>query len=285
MSEPSYFQSALSSFVTDAACGGAVRHLADIGYTLDQIVGRLDYPAPREKVRRILMDYLYENHVLLREEPSEALFAPKPQFVQEQDAFGRRSMRKIVVDQNSQNCRKGVSETRNSPFVGRNLGSAISDSDLTVLSNREKAEKTQQMMWRESLYDPKRDGKLTELLHRKCEKNGEVYSYVSCPFGETENDQYSQRRKSGNDGQLRQGESGKLGEVCAAAKDKWSCLNNRQREYLQGIRWDQPVLYHRLDQRILEIIGKLYEAGCYSGAAFFVIRGERVTIPLKQPSV
>lgn len=46
MDEPSYFQNALSSFVTDAACGGAIRHLVDIGYTLDQIVERLDYPAP-----------------------------------------------------------------------------------------------------------------------------------------------------------------------------------------------------------------------------------------------
>ncbi len=55
MDETSYFQNALSSFVTDAACGGAVRHLTDIGYTLDQIVDRLDYPAPRAKVQRICM--------------------------------------------------------------------------------------------------------------------------------------------------------------------------------------------------------------------------------------
>lgn len=235
MDEPSYFQSALSSFVTDAACGGAIRHLVDIGYTLDQIVDRLDYPAPRAKVQRIMMDYLYESRVLLREEPSAKLFAAKETFVQEQDAFGRRSMRKITIDSNSQ---------------------------------------TQEIMWKESVYEPRRDGKLTELLHRKCGQNGETFNYVSCPFGKLTNDRYSQTGRSG------QSESG----GAFAAEKIWSCLNNRQRDYIQGIRWDQPVLYHRLNQRMLEIIGKLYEAGAYSGAAFFAVSREKITIPTKAPS-
>lgn len=235
MDEPSYFQSALSSFVTDAACGGAIRHLVDIGYTLDQIVDRLDYPAPRAKVQRIMMDYLYESRVLLREEPSAKLFAAKVTFVQEQDAFGRRSMRKIMIDSDSQ---------------------------------------TQEILWKESIYELRRDGKLTELLHRKCGQNGEIFNYVSCPFGKLENDRYSQIGRSG------QSESG----GAFVAEKIWSCLNNRQRDYIQGIRWDQPVLYHRLNQRMLEIIGKLYEAGVYSGAAFFAASREKITIPTKVPS-
>ena len=235
MDETNYFQSALSNFVTDAACGGAIRHLVDIGYTLDQIVERLDYPAPRAKVQRIMMEYLYESRVLLREEPSEELFAAKVQFVQEQDAYGRRSMRKIVLDQNSQNIMTNA-------------------SDSMISSRQGKAAQTQAFVWKESVYDPKRDGKLTELLYGKSEKNGVTYSYVSCPFGELENDQYSQNI---------------------------SCLNGRQQEYLRGIRWDQPVLYHRLDQRMLEIIGKLYEAGAYSGVSFFAASREKITIPAK----
>lgn len=235
MDETNYFQSALSSFVTDAACGGAIRHLVDIGYTLDQIVDRLDYPAPRAKVQRIMMEYLYESRVLLREEPSEELFAQQVQFVQEQDAYGRRSMRKIAVDQCSQN-------------------NMTNTSDSIMLPQREKTVQSQAFVWKKSVYDRMRDGKLTELLHRKCEKNGVTYSYISCPFGESENDQYSQ---------------------------SVSCLNSRQRDYLQGIRWDQPVLYHRLDQRMLEIIGKLYEAGVYSGVSFFAASREKITIPSK----
>lgn len=247
MDETNYFQNALSGFTTEVACGGAVRHLTDIGYTLDQIVDRLDYPAPRAKVQRIMMAYLYESHVLLREEPSEKLFALREQFVQEQNAYGRRSLRKIGIDYNSQD-------------------KLTSEADLTILSQRERAAQAQEFLWKESVYDPGRDGKLTELLHRKCEKYGEAYSYVSCPFGEWGNDQFSQNGKN---------------ETKNAAEEKISCLNGRQREYLRGIRWERPVIYHRLNRRMLEIIGKLYEAGVYGGACFFVAGREKIEIRSK----
>lgn len=265
MDEPSYFQSALSSFVTDAACGGAVRHLTDIGYTLDQIVDRLDYPAPRAKVQRIMMDYLYESGVLLKEEPSAKLFAAKEVFVQEQDAFGRRTMRKIVDDSGSQNNASGA-------------------SDLQIRLEEGRDAQKRAILWKESVYDPKRDGKLTELLHQKCEQNGEIYSYITCPFGVWLNDRNSQDDKNGNDGrneQSRQGETEKPGGAAVAAEDGLRCLNTRQLDYLQGIRWDQPVLYHRLNQRMLEIIGKLYEAGAYGGACFFVTGQKKLIIPQK----
>lgn len=256
MDETNYFQNALSSFVTEAACGGAVRHLTDIGYTLDQIVDRLDYPAPRAKVQRIMMAYLYESRVLLLEEPSADLFAPKEQFVQEQDSYGRRSFRKIEIDYKSQN------NTTSAP-------------DLTAASQLKKMAQTREILWKESVYDPKRDGKLTELLHRKCEKNGEAYSYISCPFGEPADDQYSQNEEK------EQSIQREPGGLCAVVEDKTGCLNGRQREYLRGIRWEKPIVYHRLNRRMLEIIGNLYEAGAYSGACFFVTGREKITIPAR----
>lgn len=247
MDKPEYFQTALSNFVTDAACGGAVRHLTDIGYTLDQIVDRLDYPASRTKVQRIMMEYLYESRVLLREEPSEKLFAAQAQFVQEQDAYGRRSMRRVDGDHNGQ-------------------FNMTSTPNLTGLSRREETARPQVFLWRESMYDPRRDGKLTELLHKKWEKNGETYSYISCPFGKTINDQNSQNRQD---------------TVGTIAEEKIRCLNSRQREYLQGIRWEQPILYHRLNRRMLEIISKLYEAGAYGGVCYFLSGQEKIAIPEK----
>lgn len=261
MDETNYFRNALSGFTTEVACGGAVRHLTDIGYTLDQIVDRLDYPAPRAKVQRIMMAYLYESRVLLRKEPSEELFAPQAQFVQEQDAYGRRSMRKVSVDCGSQ----------------INMTDA---PDLTMLSGRKKAAQTQGILWKESIYDPRRDGKLTELLHRKCEKYGETYSYVTCPFGQPTNDQYSQSEKDGSSKLSGSGacvESERL-YGGAVAEEKIGCLNSRQKEYLQGIRWEQPVLYHRLNQRMLEIISKLYEAGAYGGVCYFLSGQEKIMI-------
>lgn len=279
MDEPSYFQNALSNFVTDAACGGAIRHLVDIGYTLEQIVDRLDYPAPREKVRRIMMDYLYESRVLLREEPSAELFAAKETFVQEQDAFGRRSMRKIIVDSDSQKKAAGVSVSSYGPG---NQEAAVCKTEAGRLKQGEEAE--QKILWKEALYEPGRDGKLTELLYRKCRQNGETYSYVSCLFGESRIDHFSQHEKDGQHEERDQAEKEISGGMCDAAEDKWNCLNNRQRDYIQGIRWDQPVMYHRLNQRMLEIIGKLYEAGAYGGAAFFAASREKITIPQKRVS-
>ncbi len=236
MEESRIFQSALSNFATDVACGGAIRHLTDIGYTLDQIVARLDYPVSREKAQRIMMDYLYQSRVLLREEPSDALFEAQTQFVQEQDAYGRRTLRKVSADHGSQNNMTGT-------------------TDLTVLSHRKKEAETGNFLWKEVIYDAGRDGKLTELLYRKCEEKEKRWHYMSCDYD-----------LFGNDLMGQGGEPPQFG------------LNNRQREYLAGIRWEKPVLYHRLDQRMREILGKLYEAGVYSGVCFFMERREKIII-------
>ncbi len=236
MDKPAYFQNALSSFATDVACGGAIRHLTNSGCTLEQIVARLDYPTSREKAQRIMMEHLYQSRVLLRKEPSDALFEGQTQFIQEQDAYGRRSLRKITIDYKSQNNMTDMTQ-------------------LTEMSQREKGAKLKDFPWRESVYDPKRDGKLTELLYKKCEKNGAEYSYMSCDFA------------------LFHADSGSREE-----EKQLSFLNNRQREYLAGIRWEKPVLYHRLDQRMREILGKMYDAGAYSGICFFAVSREKLHI-------
>lgn len=41
------------------------------------------------------------------------------------------------------------------------------------------------------------------------------------------------------------------------------------------------MIYHRLNRRMLEIIGKLYEAGVYGGACFFVAGREKIEIRSK----
>lgn len=239
MDRPEYFQTALSNFATDVACGGAIRHLTNSGCTLEQIVARLDYPTSREKVRRIMMEHLYQSRVLLRKEPSDALFEEQTQFVQEQDAYGRRTLRKVKVDYDSQDKMTDM-------------------PDLTELSQRKNGAELKAFPWKEIIYDPKRDGKLTEMLYKKCEENGTAYSYMSCDFALFNIDSKSKKEETPH-----------------------SNLNNRQREYLAGIRWEKPVLYHRLDQRMREILGKLYDAGVYSGVCFFAVRREKIIIPLR----
>ena len=53
-----YFEAALHNFVQDFQYGGAVRHLVDRGYTVDQIVRSGEVSLPREKIEQIVEQYL-----------------------------------------------------------------------------------------------------------------------------------------------------------------------------------------------------------------------------------
>ncbi len=46
-----YFAKALQDFTFDVACGAAIRHLHELGYTPEQIADRLDYPISAERVK------------------------------------------------------------------------------------------------------------------------------------------------------------------------------------------------------------------------------------------
>ncbi|MBO5095128.1 MAG: hypothetical protein J6C33_12375 [Lachnospiraceae bacterium] len=64
-----YFEEALSDFVHDAASGGAIRHLVDLGYSVDQMMRALSYPTPRERVRKTAYRYMLESGLLVKELP------------------------------------------------------------------------------------------------------------------------------------------------------------------------------------------------------------------------
>lgn len=126
------FQSALSDFTYDVACGGAIRHLADLGYTVHQITERLDF------------------------------------------------------------------------------------------------------------------------LNRKCEENGERASYITCDFGWN----------------------------AKVMEEALKVLDERQKEYIQGVLWEKKRMYHRLTLRMREITARLYEAGSYSAICYFVNTGEKISLPM-----
>lgn len=67
-----YFQEALGDFVHDAASGGAIRHLLDLGYTTDGILRQLDFPTPRARVEKTVYRYFLEQGILLEELPVSA---------------------------------------------------------------------------------------------------------------------------------------------------------------------------------------------------------------------
>ncbi len=88
------FNEALGNFITDFAGGSAVRHLADTGLTISEIVDRLDYPLPKEKVANIVWQHFLNTGVICLEDPDT--FVEKVSYVKEQDNFGKTSMRRVV---------------------------------------------------------------------------------------------------------------------------------------------------------------------------------------------
>ena len=51
------FEDSLQNFTRDFAYGGAIRHLADHGYTAEQILKEYKYPLSLETVQKIMEDH------------------------------------------------------------------------------------------------------------------------------------------------------------------------------------------------------------------------------------
>lgn len=92
-----YFYDALHNFIFEEAGGGAIRHLADKGYTARQIADALSFPMPYEKVREAYTKYLLDCAVLLKEQPESYRKPGKTEYVREYDRYGKPSFRKVAV--------------------------------------------------------------------------------------------------------------------------------------------------------------------------------------------
>lgn len=156
-----YFEAALSDFVFDVAAGGAIRHLTDRGYSVEQIMRELSYPVPRDRVEKAVYRHLTESRILLRKLPEE-----------------------------DENLRIKVWQGEKSPHFGERLLQAVMEY-------------------------------------------GEENSYLECPFGTW---------KKKDEKQMMQ---------------MLACLTNRERDYVLGIRWEEKMMYHRLNDRMREIAMKL----------------------------
>jgi len=94
-----YFCQALNNFIFEEAGGGAIRHLADRGYTARQIKDALSFPVPYEKVREAFTEHLLESGILLAEKPTECIRREKTEFVREYDKYGKPSFRRVAVSE------------------------------------------------------------------------------------------------------------------------------------------------------------------------------------------
>lgn len=106
--------------------------------------------------------------------------------------------------------------------------------------------------WRDLDLDGGIKEKVRRILESKISENGQEYSYVTCEFG-----LFSRR------------EPKRFQEILRA-------LDERQREYIEGLPWEAKKVFHRLDPRMLEIILRLSAERLWQGDCYFLKTGERV---------
>lgn len=94
--EHQYFHQALADFAGDMAYGGAIRHFADLGYTVEQIVKELDYPISRERAGAAVWQYYLAKGIILLEEPQADPLIEKVSYVREYGKYGAVHFRRVV---------------------------------------------------------------------------------------------------------------------------------------------------------------------------------------------
>lgn len=209
-----YFKAALSDFVFEAANGGAIRRLAEKGYTVRQIMDRLDVPAPYEKVQAAVWDFLLEAGIILLHEPGMAKEEKKKIYIKEYGKYGKTSFRGITVSEDAR----------------------------------------QMTEWKELSCERLVKECQIDFFTEKCRENGRETAYVTCDFGILKN---------------------KDEKSFAAAVSR---LEDRQKEYVEGLLWPCQRVYHRMDLEMEMIIRRLFCLGQYTGSCYFMKLGEKVTI-------
>lgn len=79
------FSEALSNFTSDVAYRKAIEHLHELGLSVPEIEKRLDYPVSQQKIAEVVERCEREKN------SPEAQY----EFVQDVDAFGRKSFRRV----------------------------------------------------------------------------------------------------------------------------------------------------------------------------------------------
>lgn len=250
--EPDYFGEALSNFTHDVASGGAIRHMVNLGYTVDEICRHLDFPTPRARVQETVFRYLTESGVLLGS-------LPIPEEAFEVRMFGQQAVQEQGDKKTLQVSVPCGLREKNEKWTQQDAGkNKNTERRKLFASGRQKKEEGQRQPgneedWKhqdacgDEMRRQQQDRrKFLEELHRQLERNGEAESYVSCPYGTI----YRDREQ-------------RLGRML-------SCLTGREREYILGIPWEMRVMYHRLTPRMLEIATQLALHGEVEQSFYFL---------------
>ena len=91
-----YFNEALGDFINEAANGGVVRHLVDIGYTADEIRGQLAFNISDERLESLIRKRQIENGMI---EPAPDEEVKDYRIIKEQDKYGKITFRKVPLQE------------------------------------------------------------------------------------------------------------------------------------------------------------------------------------------
>jgi hypothetical protein len=213
MDKNDFFREALKSFTYDSASGGAIEHLANLGYIPQEIEKMLDFPTPYRQVQETYWNYLVKKKILVEEKEDLSRGRKKEYFVTDHDACGRKSFRKVVEY----------------------------EEDGMVQGNPDDFSEMQ--------YHPGIHGKFSSFLQECC-REGEAY--VSCDFGlrmKREPEKYESFLQP---------------------------LPEAGRRYIDGVPWKRKMVWHLLEERMMEILPALYGQSDYHGTILALSRREQI---------
>jgi hypothetical protein len=87
-----YFKDALKDFTFDMACGAAIRHLMELGYSEEEMLSRLDFPISAEKLHEAVIKYSKEA------ENGNDSSSDQYEMILEYDEYGHRSYRRVPLE-------------------------------------------------------------------------------------------------------------------------------------------------------------------------------------------
>jgi hypothetical protein len=123
MADKDIFRNALGNFTFDVASGGAIVHLADLGYTPQEIAERLDFPTPYEKVQEAYWKYCLDRRIIVEDRDDIYKKKQNVRYVAEYDSYGRKSFRRIIEE----DAPKTLQTAKISGIQG---GTVMSEADL-----------------------------------------------------------------------------------------------------------------------------------------------------------
>ena len=87
-----YFNEALGDFVNEAANGGVIRHLVDLGYSADEIREHLTFQISDESLEAQIRKRKIENGMI---DPGPGEEPKNYHIVKEQNSYGKVTFRKV----------------------------------------------------------------------------------------------------------------------------------------------------------------------------------------------